>query len=528
MLKRGEKMLFYGVYYKKVKEFVMYYVIKICSYIKTILPQKSEKRRSNKLLYDSVYKRTFGTLLGSNSIPEGKYCQPFGIITSDLILREDIPKLQKGVSKLIKRLYTHKYLSATRSIEEIINQIEHMDPVLGTWYSNTQIGRFDFRNHKVLNRYIDYFDVYIRNVNSSYLGVEFHIFLCDRFVKKQISLINSNYSEKRGYITQSLTQRARRKNGLKKKMAVVNYNKHTLKSDRLFENTVILEWLFFNEMKKYFPLFFHGKDIIPPAISLFKTDISYKEENLDNFWHSLGVSKYMGTFINEREKIFFGRGVTERYKEISSGSYIYIINDIEIADGQAGITKEDIVIQELACNLDGVTFLFEFLNCMNTYASKEIIKYRSKLNLIKLNQNKLSDLLKIRYQYEKALDCFKRYVNDDIWEFAIEEITDYFGVCKGNCYKYEYVTNLALACKERIEEQFLLWEKDYEAKVNVLQHLDTYKNEFKNRTLNFVMLFLTLLTVIFIIFPDWGEEVGNLLEEAYRTIREVISAYMHK
>lgn len=180
----------------------------------------------------------------------------------------------------------------------------------------------------------------------------------------------------------------------------------------------------------------------------------------------------------------------------------------------------------MATNLDGITFLFEFLNCMNTYASKEIIKYRAKLNVIKLKKNKLSKLLKTRYKYEKALDCFKRYIRDEIWEFACEEAEDILGDNFVGKYKYTYVREFALVHKARIEEQTEVLEKEFDTKINILQHLSDYKNESKNRALNIVMLLLTLLTVIFIIFPEWGKDVKNLLVGWYNTIRNFIISYV--
>jgi len=486
------------------------------------LPIGTERQKEAKINYQEQFTERGFWRTRSNAIPKNKYCTPFILITTDLVSKEDIPKLQKGVTKLVKELHSHKFLGGSQSLEEINKAIEHMDTLLEYWYSTVNIGCFDFTKSKRLNQYIDYFNIHIKRINSSYLAVEFYIYFAKDYINSLESIIKSNHHDKKGYVKPHIKQN-HKKSGAKRTTVLYHYNDTDLKSDLLFERITVLKWLFYTEIQKYIPILFRNEAIIPPSVIMYKTNISHSDDNLWAFWSSVGITKIYGQSINPNERAVFNFSTTERYEEYARNDIIFIYNN-ENYELKYYNTKDYEVVHT---NKDWISALFCFLclKTINLYTGQKIIKYRSKLNLIKLKKNKLKKLLRLRYEFEKEVDWFKRYTSDNIWEKTSSIAGERFEH-KQSHYSINYadIIGNALASKEEVSEQIELLEKDFESKINVLQHLYDYKNVAKATAINLVMLVLTLLTVIFVVFPDFAETtVANKLFDIYNIIYNFIS-----
>ena len=134
----------YGINRKLIKEKILYRVAQM-QYIFLKHFARSDKMRD---FYKYTYNRHF-TKQATNprhdyAIPEGKHCRPVALITSDLILRENLPQLKRGLVKLIKNHHSHKFLGGFRSIEDVLDTVENMDDTLTWSYSSIDTGRFDF------------------------------------------------------------------------------------------------------------------------------------------------------------------------------------------------------------------------------------------------------------------------------------------------------------------------------------------------------------------------------------------------
>ena len=85
------------------------------------------------------------TRIKNNAIPENSFLNLDTIIIADLIHREDIKKLQKGIRQLLKKRRTTRFLYGHNDgLDEICSRIENMDSTLLSWYEKVECGIFEF------------------------------------------------------------------------------------------------------------------------------------------------------------------------------------------------------------------------------------------------------------------------------------------------------------------------------------------------------------------------------------------------
>ena len=548
-------MKYYGILRKRNIENLLYLItrIKLCCSIYITFNKKSREHR--KFWYKKLFNEHHKFKDKDSSIPEGKYYIPICIITSDLVMREDIPVLQAGLNKLLKKQYSHKFSGAYQSVDEILGHIENMDDTLTLWYDQIGVGRFDFESNNSLNTAISYFDVYIKNINSSYLSIEFHLYLSDGFKKMQTELINNNYSDDKGHIQSGFTNNSK-KSGGKRAYTVAHYNDAHLKSDLICENFTMLKWRFYDSMQKYFPTLLHQKGSIPPSINIYKTNISSTDSTAGNFWSSVGILSFQGQFIDESKKLFFKINNSGRYEHNYRTDLIYIVNEetMKREGGYYSIDSE--IAYEFAETFDTSVFKFALLSALNDLIANEIVRYKTKgrlkyyfryffgergsavvprksfsgsyistipkLNKVKLQKNRLNKLLKLRYHYTKDIDFYRRFISDDIWIKAEESIVNIFeGKHLRHSYDYRILTESPIAAKNKILEQMNVMCAEFNDKTEILQHLSAYKNEGKNRRINLIMLLLSIATVVFIIFPDLSKNVAGKLQYVWSFLWDI-------
>ena len=515
-------MRYYGITKKRLIEEIMYRIVKFRYFCSQYIVLDKEKRNQRKLIYVRNFVEPYQIKSQSLAIPEEKYYKPICIITSDLVLRENIPQLKTGLIKLLKKQYSHKFIGGHRSINKILKSIENMDDTLTSWYDWIDVGRFDFERDNNLSQFISYFDVYVKNINSSYLSIEFHIYFTDDYQKEQIETINKDYVNIKGYIMPGFMWN-RKISGGRRTYNVGHYNNAHLKSDLIYENISMLKWRFYNKVQKYFQTILHQKSVNPPSINIYKTNISYKEDIARHFWDSVGVLSYQGQFIDESRKLFFKTNLSGRYERNSRTDLIYIVNELTIEHELGYYSIDSQIVHEFEANLSTNVFKFALLDAFNELAANDLISYKLKLNKVKLKKNRLNKLLKLRYLYEKDMDFYRRYVCDDIWEKAQNKIAYIFDERKlKRSYDYRVLTESPVISKRKIMEQIGALCTEFDEKTSILQHLSAYKNENKNRKINFIMLLLSIATLVFIIFPGLSEYVAKLILDFWSIIKDII------
>ena len=512
----------YGISRKLIKEKILYKVAQL-QYFFLKHFARSDKMRD---FYTYTYSRHF-TPQSPNprhdySVPAGKHCRPVALVTSDLILRENLPQLKRGLVKLLKNHHSHKFLGGFKSIEDILDSVENMDDTLTWSYSSIDAGRFDFDSLQDIAPYISYFDLHIRKINDSYLCVETHIYFNEDYANNLQTIIDSDITEQKTYIKYAF-RRNNKKSGGKRTFSLCQYNEANQKSDEIFESITSVKWLFYNRLQKFFTTELHNLNIVPPGILFYETNIDYTDQSADYFWQSLGISDYKGQFIDPARKLFFEMDLSGRYPKHFSPDFIYIYHDGKIPL-EAGIYSLDFQIIHFFCwDYSRDIFRFFFLEVFNSYFSKKLVQYKHRLNKIKLKKNQFHSLLKLRYRFERDMDMYVRLTSDAIWENAKKTITELFNekiIIRG--YDYRYITDFPIASMNRIRDQLSVLTKDFEDKANVLQHLTEYKHESRTRVVNYIMLFMAALTLILLIFPDWSKFIASFLSNAWIWIKSLL------
>ena len=132
-------------------------------------------------------------------------------------------------------------------------------------------------------------------------------------------------------------------------------------------------------------------------------------------------------------------------------------------------------------------------------------------------------MLKLRYYFERDIDAYRRYVCDDIWEHAEDQIAKMFSNKKTKLRKdFEYITKYPRAVMERVESHIERLSKEFDEKVNLLQHLDSYKQERKSQWINYIMLVIAAVTLWLVIYPDHGVTISTYLDSVIGYILSVL------
>jgi hypothetical protein len=500
------KLRYYGIKNKIIKENILYTYAKGLSKIRSILPGKNrDYYRAN---YAFIYENKYLFDKFHNSIPKNHFLKLDCIVTSDLIYKEDIEKLQKGIRLLLQKYRAgHRFIGLpTSGLEEVCSNIEKMDSTLLRWRDRINCGVFDFQKEKLAD-IIDYFTLNIRNINSSYLSLEFQIFITEKKRKELDQFLAVDYHNARGYINKALA--SRKEGGAHNVYAIAHYGDAALKSDKIYEWISCIEWEFYEKLKYYFPFILHRQDIMPPRIEIFYTDIDYYVDN-SCFWSSVGIEAYNGQFIDERQKMFFETSLSGRYADDETSSrLVYIIKDDGIMAGHMKSVKDKVHyhIEDYARGY----FRFLFLKILARTAGKEIVHYKKQLDKIKLKKNKLNTLLKLRYEFERKIDSYVRYTRDSAWTDSINILQhDIYGANdnllkkskRHYCITYKSFSSSAMAGTEKIDDAISVLRLDFSDKGKILQHLADYKNNEMNWWLNVATFLIAAVTLFFVVFPE--------------------------
>lgn len=516
---------YYGLKDKIKKEDFLYLYAKRRAKLLSILPGK--RRKFWKSNYDNIFECDHWGLRDDNSLPDDSVFDMYSIVVADLIRREDINQLQKGIRVLLQKRRSNRFLTAPiEGLDEICKRIEQMDASLLAWYNVVECGVFEFKNHP-LEKIIDYFTVKICNVNSGYLSLVFDIKLKSGKKEELKNIIENNYYETRGYAHQTLTGKSKT-TGAFKNYFVARYNDNSLKADRIFEFISYIEWEFLQELSSLFPFVFHNRNISPPRIEVYSTNIDWRDDNR-YFWHSIGVEEYQGQFIDERHKMFYENTLSERYGRLyANNRLLYIFKDDGIEIGQFKSIKDKVYhhINEYA--IDSIKFMF--LDMLSREAGKTLVDYKHKLDKIKLKRNNLELLLKLKYNFSREIDDFNRYKRDDIWDKSKRRFEDLYvysdTVAKLASRKffisYTNFCDNAISESRKIDEDIGMMLAEFEEKKMILQNLADYKNTANSLRLNLIMTILTTMTLFFVIFPDKAKEIADVIAMMWNFITSKI------
>lgn len=510
----GVSVKYYGLKNKYLKEEFIYRYAKANAKIKSVLPGK--RREFWKDNYSFMYRERYSLRNNDNSLPANHTFYLNTFIVADMIRREDIYKLQKGIKRILKKYRSGRFLSIHNDgLDEICNKIEHMDSTLSSWYTQVECGLFEFKNHP-LESVIDYFSLSICNINSAFLSLKFEVNLSEQKKKELNEIIGMNYADKRGYAYPTLVSKSK-EGGAFESYSNIQYNDDALKADQIYEFLSMIEWEFMEALSKIFPFVLHKREIMPPRIEIYYTDIDYHEE-CRAFWSSIGISNYQGQFIDERHKMFFDCTLSGRYERYECDNrLLYIVKDDGIERGRFKSVKDDVYYHMREYSIEYFRILF--LRLLTDEAGKNTVIFKQKLDTIKLKKNRLLELLKLKYSFSLATDDYNRYMRDD----CVENITNHLKeVYIDNekfieCVQRPFLISYKDFCEsvklgtEKVEKDIEILLKEFEDKKQVLQNLSDYKNTERSMRLNFIMLLIAVITLFFLIFPEYATKLAEII-----------------
>lgn len=518
-------MKYYGLKNKIKKEHFLYWYAKRRAKLLSILPGK--KREFWKNNYNNIFEYEYWEGRDDNSLPDDSFVDMYSIVVADLIRREDIKQLQKGIRLLLQKRRSNRFLTAPiEGLDEICKRIEQMDESLLAWYNVVECGLCEFKNHP-LEKIIDYFSVKICNVNSGYLSLIFDIKIKDEKKEELKRIIDNNYHETRGYAYQTLTGKSKA-TGAFKNYSVERYNDNSLKADKIFECISYIEWEFLQELSSLFPFVFHNRNNLPPRIEVYSTNIDWRDNNRF-FWHSIGIEEYQGQFIDEQHKMFYENTLSGRYGRLyANNRLLYIFKDDGIEIGQFESIKDKVYhhIKEYAIDY----FKFMFLDMLSREAGKTLVDYKHELDKIKLKRNNLELLLKLKYNFSKEIDDFNRYKRDDIWDKSKKRFDDVYAysdtvselASRKFFISHTDFCNNAISESRKIDDDMGMMLAEFEEKKLILQNLADYKNTANSMRLNVIMTILTAMTLFFVIFPDKAKEIADIISAIWNFITSKI------
>jgi len=152
------------------KENRKYRIVKSIAYLQTKL-SFGEKRKQKEFAY-SIFEHDDYFDKNNNALPEQYYFKPTDIIIYDLLRKEELAKVKKGLIKLYKKCYSHKFIVGGQSEKDVEGIIQGLDKTLHSGNSWYRTSRFDFAFDDDLEEYIHCFEINFHNFSSSYVAID--------------------------------------------------------------------------------------------------------------------------------------------------------------------------------------------------------------------------------------------------------------------------------------------------------------------------------------------------------------------
>lgn len=514
-------MKYYGIRKKRNVNYIFYQYFKTKKKLDYLfeLDKESKKRKKETYEYDFLDKFQFEE---SNQIPDGHFYEPSVIIVTDLVAKENISQLKQGINKIILKYSTKKFLGTFSNVNDINKYIDNLNENITDNQSWKNLGRFDFSNYPDLDKEIEYFDMKIINFSSSFVGIQFKIFISDERKRELIKLINDDYKGNSKKII-SYYQRKKNKSGGRKRYTISTYSKNNAKNAKISEFITELKWRLFNKISKYIPTILHGLGEIPPSVNVFKTNITLEENERSQFLDSIG-DPLMGLPVLDNSRLVL-EPITDYMNNRIYLDYTYVVN-IENKKENPYMSLENEIITELEY-LYSKLIKTHILKVMSIKFTTVSSNYRNKVNNVKIKKKSYKKLLTLRYAYEKDINVFKRMFEEIDWAYEKKRLEDFsledkFKSESHYLYAYNTLTEYPFIIREEIEKYQNYIKREIENKLTLTSHLKDYKAEGRNHRLNIINISISTITFFSLLFPS----IPMNLADKLRNIGSLIFNYL--
>lgn len=377
-------------------------------FLKSKISINKANKNFYKRSYDLLNKNEIGELRPyneDNSLNKDNYFNLTDIVIMEIVSKEDISYVKRGMDRLIKRNLSHKFWGISTQNERIHDSLDRFDDMIADGKSWSKTTIFDFENNSELRKKIEYFEIDFRNLSSSYMVMEIRLHISDDNKTEIQQLIKENYEEKEISISKHYVQNKKSTGAI---LGVgVNYgpDSSTLKNKRLKQEIYNLKLEALEYIGKFIPLFFYKHNHMPTSLNIFDTD--FELIDLDNvskpFIHSMGIDLNYGFLIRNEIMLFnnTGFGLHTQKEEMD---YIILLNSSAVSSEDAKSIGFSSKYNYLYHNLkDYIFYLYVIfiLNDVGEYYEDNISSYRNRINECKMDKKALQKLLKIKYEFER-------------------------------------------------------------------------------------------------------------------------------
>ncbi len=525
----GGKIIKTTEYLKKTKkDNRRYHFEKFKSNIKiffSLNPNKKKLRKANHEIFSYDY-----WAQDSNALPSELYFRPKDIIVLDIFAKKDIPNVKKGLLKLFKKYYSHKFFGAVRFDNDIDRILNGLDQVLTSGKSWYRTSIFDFENTVELKKYVNYFEIEFLNISSSYAAIEFVFHLTDDFSKKIEEFNATNYENKLNKISR-IWKKNNKKNG-----AVIGYAtggndlNESAKSCIVYEQ---LEYVKKSCMKKMYELFplFSSRDKKIYGVNVFETNIPCDTSLPSEVYGALGLDLFNGFLISKAEKLFLSTK-TLTTKDHYETDMMYVYND-KLVTGYEGFSNPHNYIVENIKSFLSVMYLSLIYKNVGIYYYDKIVAYRNKINGIKINKKSNKKLLGLKYELENDFYDFNIIRNQIIIKDECDKMlkkmeTNYYVKCSSYMHfnSYKSLVTKPHAIWDRIIENYEKLSNELDNKIQIATTLKDYNDVKKGYRISWYQFWVAVITLYLVVYPEKIGPISASITYIYDNLIKIIKVVL--
>lgn len=503
-----------------------YEIAKSIAYLQTKV-LFGEKRKQKELIY-SIFEHDGFYNRNDNGLPEQYYFKPTDIIIYDLLRKEDLPKAKKGLIRLYKKCYSHKYIGSSKSEEDIERIIQGLDKTIHSGNSWYKTSHFDFTYDNELEAYIHSFEINFRNLSSSYVAIEMRIELAEVFVNELSHFINESY-EKPGMCIHQMWGRSKKKSGAKITLGVSSGIPSEYAKNRIvYEQFRYVKQIYMREIVKYFPLVQYVKDRAIGSINIFETNVTPSKQLNKSVYAGLGLDEMEGFYFSPGERLYISEPTfMARFSDEHDMKFVY--NPELIVDYEMYLTAHNKVLDQLTMNYMDDLYRVVILRGLGNFYSNLISDYRNKINRCKGSRRQYNSLLKLQYQINQDFYDFKKIDEELSVDVTFKNASTTLNnneYAKASTYCGIHTCDIFIDTPKRVWKQIKLnyteVKSDLERKLEISDSLLKYTSEKKHGWMASFQMLLAATTFFFLIFPSKAATMANWIMQLWNCIKSLI------
>lgn len=413
----------------------------------------------------------------------------------DYLPKEDLSRFIKELKKCVRRNKITPFgaCCSREDIERIDNLGQYYD---GRAFSHILSVRI--QKNKELQKYCSDMSISLRNLSATFLVVKYRVYITKAFNEKIAEICKEKYS---GYTT--VYRQFNTPWYAVKKFGRSSHTGNNSRQEKLYEIISRLKWAVLQEIRKTFFVRFWDDRIFTPVFETYSTNIRPNKDrgNLE-FWDSI-------SFDNAADYApIYNACVCWDYKHSNYEGIClaaYCGGDYTKKDHLPGIVHHDI------SDIYGVYLTASTLRIVS---ERDIAVCNKKISKA-IRKSKTSAILKVRVAVERKLYYSYRFIS----EFSGKSIDhDDAKAFRHQFYKKGSISSRSL---EGIAE----WTKESKQQIdNVLKLLNDaaeYRSSESNIKLQWIMMFITVLSLIIALFSINNSTIINAIKSLLNWIKNL-------